>query len=153
MTILDQAMYAVVGGCCVGGAATKTVSTVIIVYELTGQVALMMPVMIGLCVAILASNGVTQGIFDIVMEFKNFPFMPGLGNADAYNMKASDIMNKNFLYVTKATKVRDIPTFLHRIGPIGSVTIPVLESEAQKYLLFTISSKSLRKYLYEHYKS
>jgi H+/Cl- antiporter ClcA len=72
-------MYAVVAAAAVLGAQTKTVSIVIILYEVTGCVSLMMPMMICMLVAILASNGMTMGIYDIVIEFKNFPYMPTLG--------------------------------------------------------------------------
>ncbi len=43
------------------------------------------PVIIGLVVAMWASSGITMGIFDVVIEFKNFPYMPALGSVAAYS--------------------------------------------------------------------
>lgn len=55
-----------------------------------------------------------MGIFDVVIEFKNFPYMPSLGSVAAYSLKASDIMNRTFMYISKDCKLRDIPIILNR---------------------------------------
>ena len=73
-----------------------------------------------------------MGIFDVVIEFKNFPYMPSLGSVAAYSMKASDIMNTTFMYLSKGDcKIRDLPIILNRTQQC-SVTIPVVESEEDK---------------------
>lgn len=92
-----------------------------------------------------------MGIFDVVIEFKNFPYMPALGSVAAYSQKASDIMNRTFMYLSKDCKIKDLPVILNKTGQC-SVTIPVVESDENKVLLFTVSSVSLRKYIFEHYK-
>jgi len=92
-----------------------------------------------------------MGIFDVVIEFKNFPYMPSLGSVAAYSQKASDIMNRTFMYLSKNSKIRDLPVILNKTQSC-SVTIPVVQSEEDKVLLYTVTSTSLRKYLFEHYK-
>jgi H+/Cl- antiporter ClcA len=100
--MLDEGIYAVVGAAAVGGSATKTVSTIVITFEMLGQVQpLMIPVSIGLLVAYWCTTGVAMGIFDVIIEFKNFPYMPALGSLQAYSLKAQDIMNKNFMFLSK----------------------------------------------------
>jgi chloride channel 2 len=141
----------VVGAAAVGGAATKTVSTVVITFEMLGQVQpLMIPVSIGLLVAYWCSTGVGMGLFDVIIQFKNFPYMPTLGSLQAYSLTASDIMNKNFMYLSKKSTLSDIPAILSKTGE-SSVTIPVVESQQKKILHYTITSASLRKYLFDHY--
>ena len=94
-------MYAVVGAAAIGGSVTKTVSTAIIVFEMLGQVSeLVIPVMFGLATALWASQGIMMGIFDVIIEFKNFPYMPALGSVASYQQKASDIMNKTFMFLS-----------------------------------------------------
>jgi hypothetical protein len=51
-------------------------------------------------------------LFDVILEFKNFPYMPTLGSLEAYSLKVSDIMNTNFLYLTKRSKLADILTLM-----------------------------------------
>lgn len=117
-----------------------------------GQVEpLMIPVSIGLLVAYWCTTGVGMGLFDVIIEFKNFPFMPALGSLQAYSLKASDIMNKNFMYLSTKSTLSDIPAILSKTGE-ASVTIPVVESQQNKILYYTVSSASLKKYLYDHYR-
>lgn len=80
---------------------TKTMSIAIIMFELTGQVVLLLPVCLGVAFAYLASTGMTMSIFDVLLEFKNFPFMPTLGTESSYHLKAKDIMTKNFMYLSE----------------------------------------------------
>ena len=117
-----------------------------------GQVRpLLIPVSIGMLVAYWCTTGVAMGIFDVIIEFKNFPYMPSLGSLQAYKLKACDIMNRNFFYLTRKSTLSDIPAILSRIGE-ASVTIPVVESTEQKILLCTVTSASLKTYLYDHYR-
>jgi H+/Cl- antiporter ClcA len=96
-----EGIYAVVGAAAIGGSSTKTISTIVIVFEMLGQVQpLMIPVSVGLLVAYWCTTGVAMGIFDVIIEFKNFPFMPTLGSLQSYSLKASDIMNKNFMHLS-----------------------------------------------------
>ncbi len=117
-----------------------------------GQVGpLIIPVSIGMLVAYWCTTGIAMGIFDVIIEFKNFPYMPSLGSLQAYSLKASDIMNRNFMYLSKKSTLSDIPAILSRIGE-ASVTIPVVESAEHKVLQYTINSASLKTYLYDHYR-
>jgi hypothetical protein len=57
-------------------------------------------------------SGVSMTLFDVILEFKNFPYTPTLGSLQAYSLKASDIMNSNFMYLTKNNKLVDILTII-----------------------------------------
>jgi len=92
-------MYAVVGAACVYGSVTKTVSIAIIMFECLGQMELLLPVVLGVTVSYLCTSGMAMCIFDVLLEFKNFPFMPTLGSENSYSLKASDIAHKNFLFL------------------------------------------------------
>jgi hypothetical protein len=60
----------------------------------------MVPVMIGMTIAYAFTDTMAMNVFDVLLEFKNFPFLPTLGNESNYSLKAKDIMTKNFLYLT-----------------------------------------------------
>jgi hypothetical protein len=55
------------------------------------------------------------------------------------------------MYLSRKSTLSDIPAILSRIGE-ASVTIPVVESAEHKVLLYTITSASLKTYLYDHYR-
>jgi hypothetical protein len=97
-----------------------------------GQVdEVLVPVMVGLMVGMWASQGISMGMFDVIIEFKNFPYMPVLGSVQAYSLKASDIMNRTFMYLERDSKLRDLPIILSKTQSC-SVTIPVVKSEEDK---------------------
>lgn len=106
--------------------------------------------MVATLVANFAATPITMSIFDVILEFKNFPYLPTLGSIQAYYQQAKDIMNKNFFYITKDAKFSDIPPILNRIK-YGNLTLPVVDSETNKILLYTVQAQSLRRYLFEHY--
>jgi hypothetical protein len=91
----------------------------------------LIPVILGLIVAYFCVSGVSMTLFDVILEFKNFPYMPTLGTVQAYSLKVGDIMNKNFLYLSSKSKLADIPTLMMQAGE-ASVTVPVVESEVHK---------------------
>ncbi len=111
--VTNEGLYAVVGAASVYGSATKMVSTAIIVFELLGQVEpFLIPVTIGLLVSYWCVTGVSMTLFDVILEFKNFPYMPTLGSLEAYSLKASEIMNTSFIFLTKKNKLADILTLI-----------------------------------------
>ncbi|CDW90775.1 voltage-gated chloride channel protein [Stylonychia lemnae] len=110
--LFDEGIYAVVGATCVYGSVTKTVSIAIIIFEVTGQITLLVPVVIGLSVAYASSQAMTMSIFDVLLEFKNFPFLPTLGEGDTIHLKARDIMNRNFVYLREDSEIREIRDIL-----------------------------------------
>jgi hypothetical protein len=91
----------------------------------------LIPVILGLIVAYFCVSGVSMTLFDVILEFKNFPYMPSLGSLQAYSLAVGDIMNKNFLYLTRNSKLADIPTLMMQTGDT-SVTVTVVESDVHK---------------------
>ncbi|KAK2090813.1 Chloride channel protein 2 [Saguinus oedipus] len=76
--------YAVVGAAALAGAVTHTVSTAVIVFELTGQIAHILPVMI----AVILAN--------------------------AYRVRVEDIMVRDVPHVALSCTFRDLRLALHR---------------------------------------
>ena len=130
--LIDEGIYAVVGAASLYGSATKTVSTAVIAFEILGQVEpFLVPVCVGLLVAYWCTSGVTMTLFDVIIEFKNFPYMPSLGSIEAYQNKASDVMNGNFIYLTRKSTLADIPIVLLQTGDT-SVTLPIVKSNSDR---------------------
>eukprot|EP00347_Sterkiella_histriomuscorum_P010693 403375288 len=114
--ITNEGIYAVVGAACVYGGATKTISIAVIMFELTGQITLIIPVITGLTVSYLISEAITMSIFDVLLEFKNFPFLPSLGSDQTQDLRAKDLINTNFIYLRETSQMKDIAHILDKIG-------------------------------------
>jgi chloride channel 2 len=105
-------MYAVIGAATVYASVTKTVSIAVVIFECTGQMELLLPVLLGVGVSYMCTQGIAMCIFDVLLEFKNFPFTPTLGSEGSYSLTASDICQKNFLYLSDKGIFKDIPLLL-----------------------------------------
>jgi len=57
--------YAVVGAAALSAAATRTISTVVILFELTGQLSYLVPVMVSTVFAIGVGNFFNSSIYDV----------------------------------------------------------------------------------------
>lgn len=70
--------YAVVGAAAFSGAVTHTVSVGVIVFEMTGQITHIVPVMI----AVLISNAIAAllqpSMYDSIILIKKLPYLPDL---------------------------------------------------------------------------
>jgi CBS domain-containing protein len=121
-----------------------------IVFELNGELNYMIPVLFSVVISYAVSNNLAISIFDVLLEMKDLPYLPALKSADMYDKTAKDIMNKNFLYLTEDSRLKDIVVLLQYLGPY-SRSIPVVESEEDRVLLYAVQAQSLRKYLFSNY--
>ncbi|KAI9528997.1 hypothetical protein NQZ68_015764 [Dissostichus eleginoides] len=71
--------YAVVGAAALSGAVTHTVSTAVIVFELTGQISHILPVMIAVILANAVAQSLQPSLYDSIIRIKKLPYLPELG--------------------------------------------------------------------------
>ncbi|KFP75812.1 Chloride channel protein 2, partial [Acanthisitta chloris] len=85
------------------GAVTHTLSTAVIVFELTGQISHILPVMI----AVILANAAQGKVGGITLR------PPLLSPVRKYNVRVEDIMVRDIRYVTLNCKYRDLQQVLH----------------------------------------
>nr|XP_009680538.1 PREDICTED: chloride channel protein 2-like [Struthio camelus australis] len=107
--------YAVVGAAALSGAVTHTVSTAVIVFELTGQISHILPVMIAVILANAVAQSLQPSLYDSIIRIKKLPYLPelGWGHHEKYNVRVEDIMVRDIRYVTLNCKYRDLQHVLH----------------------------------------
>ncbi|KAK3534266.1 hypothetical protein QTP86_008524 [Hemibagrus guttatus] len=77
--------YAVVGAAALSGAVTHTVSTAVIVFELTGQISHILPVMIAVILANAVAQSLQPSLYDSIIRIQKLPYLPELGwGQDSY---------------------------------------------------------------------
>ncbi|XP_074859754.1 chloride channel protein 2 [Carettochelys insculpta] len=106
--------YAVVGAAALSGAVTHTVSTAVIVFELTGQISHILPVMIAVILANAVAQSLQPSLYDSIIRIKKLPYLPelGWGHQEKYNVRVEDIMVRDVHYVTLNCKYRDLQEVL-----------------------------------------
>ncbi|XP_064408922.1 chloride channel protein ClC-Kb-like [Latimeria chalumnae] len=138
--------YALAGAAAFSGAVTHTISTALLVFELTGQMSHILPVLI----AVLIANVITQrsqpSFFDGIIIVKKLPYLPKLtvGKSGAHDIYAEDFMVTDLKYVAKDFKYKDIRNLLKTSS---LKQFPLVDSTESKVLLGSIKRKPLVKLL------
>lgn len=129
--------YAVVGAAALAGAVTHTVSTAVIVFELTGQIAHILPVMIAVILANAVAQSLQPSLYDSIIRIKKLPYLPelGWGRHQQYRVRVEDIMVRDVPHVALNCTFRDLRLALHRTK--GRV-LALVESSESMILLGSI---------------
>nr|XP_023479193.1 chloride channel protein 2 isoform X3 [Equus caballus] len=108
--------YAVVGAAALSGAVTHTVSTAVIVFELTGQIAHILPVMIAVILANAVAQSLQPSLYDSIIRIKKLPYLPelGWGRHQQYRLRVEDIMVRDVPHIALNCTFRDLRLALHR---------------------------------------
>lgn len=81
--------YATVGAAAFSGAVTHTISVSVIIFEMTGQITHIVPIMI----AVLISNAIAAllqpSIYDSIILIKKLPYLPDLLPSSSGNSNRS----------------------------------------------------------------
>ncbi|XP_041850601.1 chloride channel protein 2-like isoform X2 [Melanotaenia boesemani] len=138
--------YAVVGAAALSGAVTHTVSTAVIVFELTGQISHILPVMIAVILANAVAQSLQPSLYDSIIRIKKLPYLPelGWGHHEKYNIRVEDIMVRDVRYITLNCCYRD----LHNVLLSGNLkTLALVESAESMILLGSIERAQLQSLL------
>lgn len=70
--------FGLVGAACLVSATTHTVAIIVIAFELTMNMSLLYPVLVGVCTSYFISKTFTVSIYYIILDLKNLAFFPKL---------------------------------------------------------------------------
>ncbi|XP_028044163.1 chloride channel protein 2 [Bombyx mandarina] len=130
--------YAVVGAAAFTGAVTHTVSTIVIVSEMTGQVTHLL----GIMAAVLAANAVAAllgpSCFDSIILIKKLPYLPDLLSSASrmYDICVEDFMVREVKYIWNRMTFQQLKDLLKENKAIKS--FPLVDSPASMVLLGSI---------------
>ncbi|XP_061654539.1 chloride channel protein 2a isoform X2 [Phyllopteryx taeniolatus] len=138
--------YAVVGAAALSGAVTHTVSTAVIVFELTGQISHILPVMIAVILANAVAQALQPSLYDSIIRIKKLPYLPelGMGHHEKYNIRVEDIMVRDVRFITLTSSYRELQEMLVT-GQLK--TLALVESRDSMILLGSIEKLQLQSLL------
>uniref|UniRef100_A0A452TG16 Chloride channel protein 2 n=1 Tax=Ursus maritimus TaxID=29073 RepID=A0A452TG16_URSMA len=146
------------------GAVTHTVSTAVIVFELTGQIAHILPVMIAVILANAVAQSLQPSLYDSIIRIKKLPYLPelGWGRHQQYRMRVEDIMVRDVPHVALSCTFRDLRLALHRTkgrmlalveSPESMILLGSIErSQVVALLGAQLSPARRRQYIQDHTK-
>ncbi|KAB7498402.1 Chloride channel protein 2 [Armadillidium nasatum] len=142
--------YSIVGAAAFAGAVTHTISTSVIVFELTGQITHILPVM----VAVLIANGIAQllqpSVYDSIIKIKKLPYLPDIltSTSGAYNIYVEDFMIRDVKYIWYGITYRDLKRILVDNKKLRS--LPLVDSPESMVLLGSIQRSELITLIEDH---
>uniref|UniRef100_A0A8B9JK63 Chloride channel, voltage-sensitive 2b n=1 Tax=Astyanax mexicanus TaxID=7994 RepID=A0A8B9JK63_ASTMX len=141
--ILFLIVFLCAGAAALSGAVTHTVSTAVIVFELTGQISHILPIMIAVILANAVAQSLQPSIYDSIIRIKKLPYLPelGWGHHEKYNIRVEDIMVRDVRYITLNCTYRDLHDVLltERLK-----TLALVESTESMILLGSIERSQLQ---------
>lgn len=127
--------YAVVGAAAFASGVTRTFSTSVIVFELTGQLSHMLPVLIGALLGTAIGNRFNMSIYDTMLSLRGLPILPAV-QPKWHKKKAGDIMHKTGVYITTHVTYNEILNILQQTDEAEHQTIPIVTNLGACPLLF-----------------
>eukprot|EP01132_Coremiostelium_polycephalum_P003745 gene3745-4664_t len=146
MKDIYPAGYAVVGAAALCGGATRTVSSAVIILELTNDLTYMVPVLLGVVLSCGIGNLINHSIYDCFLRNKGLPYLPFF-SVKSDSLLARDVMKRDLSYVTHRTTLSNIQNVLSKVNDSA---IPLVESEDNLTLLGTISRDTLEEVVAYH---
>ena len=87
---INSAAYAVVGAASLTAATTHTVSTAVIVFELTGQLSHMLPVMLSVLMAYSVGGSFKESVYDVLGQLSGLPHQGRVSERELQGKVAHD---------------------------------------------------------------
>ncbi len=132
-TFADSGTYALIGAAgALGGMARMTISLTVILLEATGDTQYVLPLMLALMSARFVGNIFNEGLYDIHIHLRKFPFLDGELPlfATKYDMTASQVMSRNVVCLQPVETVGHICDVL---SETEYNCFPVLEMMEENY--------------------
>ncbi|CAK1595612.1 unnamed protein product [Parnassius mnemosyne] len=130
--------YATVGAAAFTGAVTHTVSTIVIVSEMTGQVTHILPVMAAVLAANATASLLQPSCFDSIILIKKLPYLPDLLSSASrmYDICVEDFMVRDVKYIWNRMTFQQLKDVLKANKTIKS--FPLVDSPSSMVLLGSI---------------
>ncbi|XP_031517175.1 chloride channel protein 1-like [Papio anubis] len=122
--------YAVIGAAALTGAVSHTVSTAVICFELTGQIAHILPMMVAVILANMVAQSLQPSLYDSIIQVKKLPYLPDLGwnQLSKYTIFVEDIMVRDVKFVSASYTYGELRTLLQTTTV---KTLPLVDSKGQ----------------------
>ncbi|ODN02440.1 Chloride channel protein 2 [Orchesella cincta] len=143
--------YAVVGAAAFSGAVTRTISIVVIVSEMTGQITHIIPVMLAVLISNAVAGVLQPSIFDSISMIKKLPYLPDFipsSSAGAYNITVRDFMIRDVKFIWYSMTYEELKEVLKENRTISS--FPIIDSPDGMILLGSIPRQHLIKAIERH---
>ncbi|XP_049749774.1 chloride channel protein 1 [Elephas maximus indicus] len=141
--------YAVIGAAALTGAVSHTVSTAVICFELTGQIAHILPMMVAVILANMVAQSLQPSLYDSIIQVKKLPYLPDLGwnQLSKFTIFVEDIMVRDVKFVSASCTYGELQNLLQTTTV---KTLPLVDSKESMILLGSVERSELQALLQRH---
>ncbi|GMS94681.1 hypothetical protein PENTCL1PPCAC_16856 [Pristionchus entomophagus] len=140
-------VYAVAGSSAMVGSVTHTVSTAVIMFEMTGQLVHLLPVLITLIVSNAVCSFFEISIIDSIIQLRKLPYLPDLsrGSSIFHSITVGQFMINPVIYINKRSTYREVRELLKNAPKISA--IPIVDSQDSQLFIGTVDRRKLERFL------
>ncbi|XP_049954141.1 chloride channel protein 2 isoform X1 [Schistocerca serialis cubense] len=142
--------YATVGAAAFSGAVTHTISVSVIVFELTGQVTHIIPIMIAVLISNAIASFLQPSLYDSIILIKKLPYLPDLlpSSSGMYNIYVEDFMVRDVKFIWHGMSYKTLKNTLKENRNLKG--FPLVDSPESMILLGSIQRLELIKLIERH---
>ncbi|KYQ89686.1 chloride channel protein [Tieghemostelium lacteum] len=144
---IEAAGYAVIASAGLVSGTIRALSPSIFVLELTGQLSLLIPVLICSITASAVGNFFNRPLFDTALKIQNLPFLSSYRSEKVYTMTAKQVMRKDINFLSMRSNCRQLKDFLEKFK---YSFIPIVDSNENMLLVGIVERSSLYYLLETH---
>ncbi|XP_066251883.1 chloride channel protein 2-like [Euwallacea similis] len=143
VTRIMPGAYATVGAVAWSGAVTHTLSTAVIMFEMTSQISHVIPVLISNLIANGIARFFTPSIYDLAIKAGKLPYLPDLlpSSCAVYQIFVEDFMVKNVKHVYLGITYGELKNMLKEYKHLK--VFPLVDNVHNMILLGSVSRTEL----------
>uniref|UniRef100_A0A914YFQ8 Chloride channel protein n=1 Tax=Panagrolaimus superbus TaxID=310955 RepID=A0A914YFQ8_9BILA len=128
-------VYAVVGAAAFCGGVTHTVSVAVIVFELTGQLMYILPVMIAVLIANAVSSYLQPSIYDSIIQIKHLPYLPDIPHSSSnfHGICVEQFMTSSVKFLSKTSTFAELENLLSKMPKLKA--FPIVENDRTTFII------------------
>uniref|UniRef100_A0AC34RCZ1 Chloride channel protein n=1 Tax=Panagrolaimus sp. JU765 TaxID=591449 RepID=A0AC34RCZ1_9BILA len=136
-------VYAVVGAAAFCGGVTHTVSVAVIVFELTGQLVYILPVMIAVLIANAICSYLQPSIYDSIIQIKHLPYLPDIPHSSSnfHGIRVEQFMTSKVQFLSKNSTYLELQNLLLNLPKLKS--FPIVADKESKILIGSCNRSKL----------
>ncbi|KAJ4432065.1 hypothetical protein ANN_20679 [Periplaneta americana] len=142
--------YATVGAAAFSGAVTHTISVSVIVFEMTGQITHIIPIMIAVLISNAIASLLQPSLYDSIILIKKLPYLPDLlpSSSRMYSVYVEDFMVRDVKYIWHGMSYGKLKEILKDNRNLRS--FPLVDNPDSMILLGSIQRLELIKLIERH---
>ncbi|XP_059609893.1 chloride channel protein 2 isoform X2 [Phlebotomus argentipes] len=142
--------YAVVGAAGFAGAVTHTVSVGVIVFEMTGQITHLVPVMIASLISNAIAALLQPSMYDSIILIKKLPYLPDLlpSSSGMYSIHVENFMVREVKYIWQGITYQELKEVLKANKTLRG--FPLVDDPENMILLGSVQRFELIKMIDKH---